>query len=192
MKNFNIKKFVITFLAVFTLCVVYQGVNGVTEAKAANGKMKHWRVDVQTSLIVRDKASTKGKKLGSLYKNNVVSGYDQGNGWIKLKAWNSDFKDVNAYISKTYVKAISESWHDKQVTSTTLNGRSRPTVKGTILDVYKKGDKLSVNTAYQVKQDGYTWCTSVSKIWSVGKPEISIGNGIKVDALEWIAIKYVK
>jgi len=192
MKNFKMKKFIITFLAVFVMCVAYNGVNGTTEAKAARNIKNVWRVDVQSSLIVRDKASTKGNKLGSLYKNNVVVGKDQGNGWIKLQATNSKGKAINAYISKTYAKPIPESWHVKTVTANTLNGRSRPTTKGNVLATYKKGERLNVNTACKVNQDGYTWCITDGCDEMSYELFINIGNGNKVQSLQWIAMKYVK
>jgi len=188
MKNFNIKKFVITFLAVFTLCVAYQGVNGATEAKAAHNNWHTWRVDVQSSLTVRDKASIKGKEIGKLYKNNVVWGWDLGNGWIELEGKNSKGKDIKAYISKKYVKVVSDSITSKEVTANTLCGRSRPTTKGTVLEKFKKGERIGVNTTYKVNQDGYTWCiTHGTKLTYV-----QIGNGIKVESEEWVAMKYLK
>jgi len=189
MKNFKMKKFVITFLAVFALCVVYQGVNGVTEAKAANNMKEMWRVDVEASLIVRDKASTKGNIIGSLCKNSVVVGKDQGNGWIKLQATNSKGKEIDAYISKKYVKTMQRNFKKIRVTDNTLYSRSIPTVKGKIINKYKKGDFLSVNTACSVKQDGYIWNTSSGKTGNIYLP---MGNGSKVEGLEWIPMQHVK
>ncbi|RSD21089.1 SH3 domain-containing protein [Mesobacillus subterraneus] len=93
------------------------------------------------TLNIREKASSKAKKIGTLKKNVTVEVVASSNGWSKIKHGKG-----YGWVSTKYVKKIKTEkvLFKSKVKSQTLNVRKSPSIKATKLGKLKKDQKIEV------------------------------------------------
>ena len=102
---------------------------------------------VNQSVYVRKKASTKSEYVGRLYNNNVATVLETLDGWYKIKSGN-----VNGYVSADYVVVGDEDLLKKagtrlaEVKTETLRVRKDSSEKAGVVTLVAEGQQLKVKS----------------------------------------------
>lgn len=125
-----------------------------TKSAVAEKKSKNWydKLAISTSkdyVYIRKAPSTKGKKLGKLYKGSVGTVIGKKGDWIKLSSGN-----ITGYVSKKYVatgekvKSAAQKYGTKTASlkagTITLNVREKKSTKADIVTQIPEDKKYTV------------------------------------------------
>ena len=119
-----------------------------TEDKTSTSENKKDNIGVATidGVSVRDKNSSNGTYLGSLYTGDEVEIIEEmSNGWYKIK-----YKNKDAYVSNTFIRKNGVDYtpeaviNSGKVTASKLGVRTEESKSSTIIGTYIKGETVQI------------------------------------------------
>ncbi|PEL12344.1 N-acetylmuramoyl-L-alanine amidase [Bacillus sp. AFS017336] len=145
---------------------------GVNSSKAATTQSG---VVTAASLNMRTGPSTAYSKIMTLKKGNKLTITERKNGWYKFK-----FSKKIGWASAKYIKLFKKTptapkvLFSGEITASSLNVRTSPSVTGKVITTLKKGTKVSIvekkSTWYRINTTkGYGWVSSAYVIQIVNE-----------------------